>query len=196
MPIGQKVMVQAGLRLLERGGHSIIGDVDGTHHKATVKRIDGGSTVQVRTCNLPQLPMVFTEREVLNQRIPDRVSTALTYDYVLAVIPETPTTVVAFLIPSRSVRDYVLTQLDLGLKDLSPRLNQTLWQTYRLPGSIDVSGQVEDTEPGRGEGDPPLTKNDVESSRTLRDRIEQHRTNIARDAGVVPEKVRIEIDFN
>ncbi|MEH2566011.1 hypothetical protein [Bradyrhizobium sp. AZCC 2289] len=196
MPISQKLMVEAGLRLLEQGGYSIIGAVEGAHHRATVKRVAGGSTVQVRTCNLPQLPMVFTEKEVLSHSIPDRVSTALTYDYVLAVIPATLTTVSAFLIPSRTVRDYVLTQLDLGLKDLSPHLNQKLWQTYRLPGSIDVSGLIEETEDGKAESGPPLTKNDVEGSMTLRDRIEQHRTNIARDAGVTSEKVRIEIDFS
>jgi hypothetical protein len=95
-------MVSAGLRLLDEAGHKVVGDVAGAHHKATVKHLADGTTVQVRTCNLPDLPMVFTEKEGRTNGIPDRLESGLAYTFVLAVIRVAPNRVSAYLITLRS----------------------------------------------------------------------------------------------
>ncbi|MBM7482676.1 hypothetical protein ACVWWI_004012 [Bradyrhizobium sp. USDA 3686] len=198
MAIRQNVMVDAGLQLLTQAGHKIVGDVVAAHHKATVKRLADGGSVQIRTCNLPQLPMVFSEKEAKANRIPSRVEAALSYAYVLAVIRVAPHRVAAFLFPTEVVKKYVLDQLEIGSKDLSLHLDQDIWDKFRLPGAIDVG----DVQIERGENDDSPTDSSlaaqkgVDGAITLRDRIEFHRKNIARDAGVAPERVRIEIDFN
>lgn len=193
MAIQQKHMVLTGLRLLDAAGHQVVGDVAGAHHKATVKHLSDGSTVQVRTCNLPDLPMVFTEKEARTNGIPDRLETALAYTYVLAVIRVAPNRVSAFLIPSGVVKQYVLDQLEVGKADLSPHLEQDRWSGYRL-GTLDVG----DVEVDEAEADDGAARADAVEGGfgTLRSVIDQHRRNIARDAGVAPEKVRIDIDFN
>lgn len=193
MAIRQKDMVSAGLRLLDDAGHKVIGDVPGAHHKATIKQLADGSSVQVRTCNLPDLPMVFTEKEARTNGIPDRLETALAYSYVLAVIRVAPNRISAFLIPSGVVKQYVLDQLEAGKADLSPHLEQDRWSSYRL-GTIDV-GDIEVDEAETDDGTARSAASEGGTS-TIRSVIDLHRRNIARDAGVTPDKVRIEIDFN
>ncbi|MET4297065.1 hypothetical protein ABIB06_007840 [Bradyrhizobium sp. LB8.2] len=198
MAIAKELMVEGGLRLMAEAGHKIVGHVADAHHKATVKRLSDGSSVQVRTCNLPQLPMVFTEKDVRANGIPDRLEVALSYTFVLAVIRVAPKRLVAFLIPSEIVKQYVLDQLAAGSKDLSPHLDHDIWQKYQLPGSIeadDVTIEEAEVADGAVANASTLAENPSDAP-SLRDRIDSHRNNIARDAGVTPDKVRIDIDFN
>ncbi|MET4789552.1 hypothetical protein ABIF64_001730 [Bradyrhizobium japonicum] len=198
MAIAKELMVDGGLRLLAEAGHKIVGDVADAHHKATVKRLSDGSSVQVRTCNLPQLPMVFTEKDVRANGIPDRLEAALSYTFVLAVIRAAPNRLTAFLIPSEIVKQYVLDQLAGGSKDLSPHLDQDIWQEYRLPGSIEADDlTIEEADfAGSAVANASLGEEKPSGAPSMRDRIDHHRNNIARDAGVTPDKVRIDIDFN
>lgn len=198
MTIAKELMVEGGLRLLAEAGHKIVGHVADAHHKATVKRLSDGSSVQVRTCNLPQLPMVFTEKDVRANGIPDRLEAALSYTFVLAVIRIAPNRLAAFLIPSGIVKQYVLDQLAAGSKDLSPHLDQDIWQKYRLQGSIEAD-ELEIEEADAADSavvNASLGAESPSSAPSLRDRIDYHRNNIAMDAGVTPDKVRIDIDFN
>lgn len=198
MAIAKTLMVEGGLRLLADTGHKIVGDVTDAHHKATVKLLSDGSSVQVRTCNLPQLPMVFTEKDARANGIPDRLEAALSYTFVLAVIRVASNRLTAFLIPSEIVKQYVLDQLAAGSKDLSPHLDQDIWQKYRLPGSIEADDlPIEESEGAESAvANASIGAEKLSHAPSLRDRIDYHRQNIARDAGVTPDKVRIDIDFN
>ena len=130
-----------------------------------------------------------------DQRHPDRLDTALSYTYVLAVIRVAPSRVSAYLIPSEVVKRYVHNQIEAGKTDLSLHLEQERWSEYGL-GTLDVSDVETDEVETEADDGAARAEAGENGFGTIRSVIDHHRRNIARDAGVKPEKVRIEIDFN